>query len=118
MRQHKELLFSITKKDFKINYFSGTGGGGQHRNKHQNCVRLHHPDSGVIVTGQSHKSRKQNTKEALQNLVKHGKFKMWHTRRVNEVITGKTIEQLVEETTTPENLLIEHKKDGKWVEGN
>ena len=26
----KELLFSVTKKDFDITYFSGKGAGGQH----------------------------------------------------------------------------------------
>ena len=36
----KELLFHAERKDFRIDYFSGTGAGGQYRNKHQNCVRL------------------------------------------------------------------------------
>jgi len=115
MRKRKELLFSITKKDFDINYFSGSGGGGQHRNKHQNCVRLKHIDSGVMVVGQSSRSRQQNLREALCNLVDHPKFKIWHIHKVNEVITGKTIQQKVEEAMKPENLVIETKKDGKWV---
>ena len=30
--------------------FSGSGGpGGQHRNKTQNAVRLHHAPSGVVI---------------------------------------------------------------------
>jgi len=56
----KQLLFSVTKKDLEIEYFSGTGAGGQYRNKHQNCVRLKHPDSGAIVTGQSNRERSSN----------------------------------------------------------
>jgi protein subunit release factor A len=43
----KELLFSVTKKDFNVDYFSGKGAGGQYRNKHQNCVRLKHIESGA-----------------------------------------------------------------------
>ena len=114
----RELLFSVTKKDFKIEYFSGTGKGGQHRNKHQNCVRLHHPDSGIFVTGQSHKERQANLKEALNNLVNHPKFKIWHIQKIHEVLNGKKIEEIVDETMKPENLKIEIKEEGKWVEEN
>lgn len=111
----KELLFSVTKKDFKIDYFSGTGGGGQHRNKHQNCVRLHHQDSKVLVTGQSNKERKANLREALNNLVNNPKFLMWHTRKVHEIVTGKTIEKIVEDQMDDKNILIEYKVDKKWT---
>lgn len=111
-----ELLFSITKKDFKITYFSGTGKGGQHRNKHQNCVRLHHLESDIIVTGQSYKECKSNIKEALNNLVKHPRFRLWHNRKIQEILRGKKVDEIVEEMMKPENIKIEVKKDGKWNE--
>ena len=66
----RELLFSITRKDFDISFFSGTGAGGQHRNKHQNCVRLLHRDSKVTATGQSNKRRAANLREAFKGLIK------------------------------------------------
>lgn len=114
-KNKKELLFTITSKDFKISYFSGSGPGGQSRNRSNACVRISHPDSGAHAVGQSHKSRQQNTKEALTNLVKHGKFKIWHLRRVHEVITGKTLETRVKEAMEPKNLKVEGRdKDGKW----
>lgn len=116
MAKDKKLLFSITKKDLNITYFSGSGAGGQHRNRHMNCVRINHKDSHVTVTGQSHKERKQNIKEALYNLIKHPRFKMWHAITVNELIRGKTIDELVEEEMDEKNLIIETvDKDGKWV---
>jgi peptide chain release factor 1 len=110
----KELLFSVTKKDFQIDFFSGTGAGGQHRNKHQNCVRIKHFETGIIATGQSNRERKSNIKEALSNLAKNPKFRMWSIQRSNEIIDGKTIEEKVEEMLSPENLKIEIQIDGKW----
>lgn len=112
----KELLFSITKKDLKIDYFSGSGAGGQHRNKHQNCVRMYHPESGVRTTGQSHRERKANLREAFQNLTNHPRFKMWQTTRIQEVLKGKTIEKEVEEMVQADNLKIECQEGGKWIE--
>lgn len=110
----KELLFSVTKKDLTITYFSGKGGGGQHRNKHKNCVRMQHKESGAIVTGQSHKERKANMKEAFENLVSNGNFKIWHNLKIHEILEGKKIEEKVNEMMNPENLVIEYRVDDKW----
>lgn len=59
-----------TKKDFKIDWFSGTGAGGQHRNKHQNCVRITHIESGITTTGQGFRERSRNFNDAFQRLAK------------------------------------------------
>ncbi len=36
--------------DFDVKFFSGTGKGGQHRNRHQNSVRMTHLPSGLTQT--------------------------------------------------------------------
>ncbi len=111
----KNLLFSVTKKDLVVTHFSGKGAGGQHRNKHQNCVRIKHPASGALVTGQSHKERKSNIKEALQNLVSSPKYRVWANRIVYEVMSGQTIEEKVNKMIKIENLKIEYKDaKNKW----
>lgn len=112
----KELLFSITKKDLNISFFSGTGAGGQYRNKHQNCVRIIHPESGAMATGQSYRERQANIKEALNGLVSNGKFKAWHNRKVQEVITKKSLDDIVDDLMQPKNLKVEQKVDGNWVQ--
>lgn len=38
--------------DFKIEWYSGTGAGGQHRNKHQNSCRITHIQTGLVATAQ------------------------------------------------------------------
>lgn len=115
----RELLFSLTKKDFVITWFSGSGGGGQHRNKHANCCRIQHPESGAMATGQDQRSRPQNQKAAIRRLIETPKFKIWHKRKchdlINKIDTQKEIEKAVDEAMRPENIEVEVKKDGKWV---
>jgi peptide chain release factor 1 len=104
----KELLFSITKKDFDIQFFSGTGAGGQHRNKHQNCVRLTHRDSGVTKTGQSNRNREANIKEAFRGIVNDVEFKLWHKREIAvRLQQGISLEDKINAMLRPENLKIE-----------
>ena len=44
------------------------------------------------------------------------KFKVWQSRMVHELTSGKTIEQQVDEAMIPENLKIEARgEDGKWL---
>lgn len=112
----KELLFSLTKKDFTIEWFSGTGNGGQNRNKHQNCCRIKHPASDSMSTGQSYKERTQNQKEAFTKLMEHPKFKIWHNNKVYEILTKKTIAQRVEDEMNDKNIKQEIRVNGKWVE--
>jgi peptide chain release factor 1 len=38
-----------------VEWYSGSGAGGQHRNKHQNSARLRHLPTGIIVTAQCRK---------------------------------------------------------------
>ena len=57
----------LTKNDVRVEWFSGTGSGGQHRNKTQNCCRVIHPPTGLIESRQG-RSRESNIREALTAL--------------------------------------------------
>jgi peptide chain release factor 1 len=61
----------LKESDLKIEWFSGTGAGGQHRNKHQNSCRLAHSPTGIVVTAQtrSRQSSLLEAKKALQERV-------------------------------------------------
>lgn len=54
--------------DFKIEWYSGTGAGGQHRNKHQNSCRLTHIPTGIVETAQC-RSRQNSYDEAKANII-------------------------------------------------
>lgn len=60
----------LTKKDFKLEWFSGQGAGGQHRNKHQNCCRITHIESGLRAQGTECRERVANQRKAFNRLVK------------------------------------------------
>lgn len=59
---------SFSRKDFDVQWFSGTGKGGQNRNKHQNCVRITHIETGLRVVGQRQRDRAQNLSDAFRRL--------------------------------------------------
>ena len=60
--------------DFKIEWYSGTGAGGQHRNKHQNSCRITHIQSGIVATAQcrSRLNSLEQAKTALLTQLKSG----------------------------------------------
>jgi len=117
MKKNRELLFSLTKKDFDVQWFSGTGAGGQHRNKHQNCCRLTHIASGARGTGQSNRDRISNQREAFKSLQEHPKFKLWFNQKVMECLSKETVEEWVQRQMEPKNLKVEGKNEkGRWME--
>ncbi len=60
---------SIPESDLKIEWYSGTGAGGQHRNKHQNSARVTHLPTGIVATAQC-RSRQNSLAEAMENIQK------------------------------------------------
>ena len=112
MIEEKPLL-TLTKKDFEITYYSGSGAGGQHRNKHQNCCRIRHVESGVTGLGTESKSRTQNRKTAFNRLTEDTNFIAWlKVKSIHE----EEIQAYMKEAMRPENIKTEIFKDGKWVE--
>jgi len=115
----KELIYRLTKKDFIIQPFKGSGPGGQHRNKNSTAIRIIHPESGAVGECSEHKSQIQNRKEAFHRLTKHHKFKVWHAKKVYEHKHSKTLEEEVEELMQPKYIKTEIKDEqGRWVETN
>ena len=57
----------VSNADLKVEWYSGTGAGGQHRNKHQNSCRITHIPTGITSTAQC-RSRQNSYNEAYQNL--------------------------------------------------
>ncbi|MDB4965187.1 MAG: hypothetical protein JWN44_876 [Myxococcales bacterium] len=55
--------------DTRIDIFTAGGPGGQHRNKTQNAVRLHHAPSGLVVSATERRSLEANRRAAFERLV-------------------------------------------------
>lgn len=66
---NQKVDFTVKDSDLKIEWYSGTGAGGQHRNKHQNSCRITHLPTGTIVTSQC-RSRQNSLEEARSALLK------------------------------------------------
>ena len=52
----------------EVTFFKATGPGGQHRNKRETGVRLHHPPSGVTVTAVERRSQTRNLEAAYERM--------------------------------------------------
>lgn len=111
----KELLFSITKKDFRIDTFRSGGKGGQHQNKRDSGVRITHIESGATGESREERSQKRNKEKALKKLVKSDKFKKWYELEAAKIMgTVRTKEELkekVKESTQSKYIKVETGKD-------
>ena len=59
------MKITFSDDDFEVQWYSGTGKGGQHRNKHQNCCRVTHKPTGIRASGTGDRSRENNKRSAI-----------------------------------------------------
>lgn len=116
----RELLFSITKKDFRVETYRASGKGGQNRNKRDTAVRITHIVSGAVGLSSDEREQARNKKIAFNRLVSSAKFKKWHRSKVQELLEKEerkvNIESIVEKQMHTDNLKIEVRDErGRWI---
>ncbi len=105
----KELLFSITRKDFRIDTFRSGGKGGQHQNKTESGVRITHFDSGAVGESREERSQLQNKRNAFRRLIESKRFKTWHRIKTAECLLGlQNINKYVDEQMKEVNIKVEY----------
>ena len=62
------VAFTINESDLKIEWYSGTGPGGQHKNKCQNSCRITHIPTGTVATAQT-RSRQNSERLAREDVL-------------------------------------------------
>ena len=62
-----EVNTNVNENDIRVEWFSGSGAGGQHRNKTQNSCRLHHIPTGIVATC-STRSRESSLRGAREEI--------------------------------------------------
>ena len=113
----KELLFSITKKDFEIQTFRSGGKGGQNQNKVESGVRIIHKASGAVGESREERHQLQNKKKAFKRLTETEKFKNWLLTETSLIAYGKDkMTRELDELLSEKNLVIEYfdPEDKKW----
>lgn len=108
----KQLLLSLTRKDFEFDTFRAGGKGGQNQNKVESGVRIRHLASGCVAESREERSQWQNKQKAFLKLVNNPKFKTWlrieSMRVANSFPSEKEIERTVEKMMDEKNLKIEY----------
>lgn len=85
INDYQEKL-EVSDNDLLVEWFSGTGAGGQHRNKTMNTCRMTHKPSGIrVVCG--NRDRKSSYRGAKEELLKRLKREREssHTQNISQV---------------------------------
>jgi protein subunit release factor B len=109
----KQLVLSVKANDCNWEYFPAGKNGGQKANKTASACRVTHPESGATGESREQRSQLQNRRTAWRRMVESAQFKVWLARKLSQ---GPTPEERVAKDMQPQNLRVEVKRNGKWVD--
>lgn len=59
---------TVRKSDLRIDFYRGSGAGGQNRNKRDTACRLTHIPTGLVASAQEHRTQDKNRQTAFLRL--------------------------------------------------
>ena len=69
-REKDRVFVEIKESDIHVEFFRGSGPGGQHRNVTDSAVRIRHLATGIVVQASERRSQSQNRGLAMERLRK------------------------------------------------
>lgn len=113
MKQEKDLILSLTKKDFVIRTFRVSGNGGQKVNKTSSGVEIIHPASGAVGRCTDTRSQHKNKHIALKRLTETASFKSWLYSVTRGLKTPREIEEQVKLELSDPDITITEIRESK-----
>lgn len=114
MSDRKPIL-TLTRDQFRVDTYRGSGAGGQKRNKTNSAVRITHVPSGASASCEEEREQSQNKRRAFERLHRHPRLLAWIKQRVAEIDRGP-IEDFVRKQITDSNLKWEVRDtQGRWI---
>lgn len=117
----RELLFSITKKDLKIETMRSSKPGGQRGDKVETAVRITHPASKAVGFSQDERKQADNKRMAFARLVQSKEFVTWLKMETAKYHIYDTVgigitasEEVIRTYHFPRGIVTDHRDGSKY----